>query len=364
MDRSSVAILEFDPVLNELGSGKRLTDGLSVVCQVGRSLWVASDEALSLERLTRKPPAGNGPWHYGQHQRFVLADYLSLPGGADEEADIEGLAYDGGYLWLIGSHSLKRKKPHLEEGPSQARRQLARVTDDGNRYLLARIPLAAQGDEYRLVDRLQGEDRLLFAASLAGNKKGNELTRALSEDKHLGAFLALPGKDNGFDIEGLAVAGERLFIGLRGPVLRGWAVILEIALREDADDSELHLEPIGGAEYRKHFLQLDGLGIRDLCVDGDDLLILAGPTMDLDGPVQVFRWPGGTRCEEEAMVAVEGLQRVLDVPFGKGVEHAEGMALGPSDDGLPASLLVVYDSAAPKRMRQPASVEADIFNLP
>jgi hypothetical protein len=41
-------------------------------------------------------------------------------------------------------------------------------------------------------------------------------------------FLPLPGKDNGFDVEGLAVFGARLFVGLWGPVLCGWAVILEL----------------------------------------------------------------------------------------------------------------------------------------
>ena len=38
----------------------------------------------------------------------------------------------------------------------------------------------------------------------------------------------IPGKDNGIDCEGLAVAGDRVFIGLRGPVLRGWAMIIEL----------------------------------------------------------------------------------------------------------------------------------------
>lgn len=49
--------------------------------------------------------------------------------------------------------------------------------------------------------------------------------------------------------------------------------------------------------YRKHVLDLDGLGVRDLCPSGDDLLVLAGPTMDLDGPVRIYRWHGACRVE-------------------------------------------------------------------
>jgi hypothetical protein len=46
----------------------------------------------------------------------------------------------------------------------------------------------------------------------------------LAEDPHFEGFIrtkVIPGKDNGFDSEGLAVADDRVFIGLRGPVLRG-----------------------------------------------------------------------------------------------------------------------------------------------
>ena len=52
-----------------------------------------------------------------------------------------------------------------------------------------------------------------------------------------------------------------------------------------------------GRGYRKHVLRLDGLGVRDLCPHGEDLLVLAGPTMDLDGPVHVFRWHGACAAE-------------------------------------------------------------------
>src|SRR4029453_7712258 len=81
-------------------------------------------------------------------------------------------------------------------------------------------------------------------AQLRGDDRGNALTDALTQDKHLQSFLAIPGKDNGFDIEGLAFVGNRLFIGLRGPVLRGWAVILEVEPQEDDTNPSL---PIGRA---------------------------------------------------------------------------------------------------------------------
>nr|WP_183168082.1 DUF3616 domain-containing protein [Azomonas macrocytogenes] len=368
--------MEFDPQLNELGKGKALRDGLSVALQIDNTLWVANDETVSLERLTHLANADNKPdtYHYAQHKQFLLSHYLALPATADdpadlEEADIEGLAYDGDYLWVVGSHSLKRKNPKLQDGLDldKARKQLAKVSHDGNRYLLARIPLLASEGTYELAKSGIHDGRKLHAALLESNKKGNELTKLLQNDKHLGPFLAIPGKDNGFDIEGLAVVGERIFLGLRGPVLRGWAVILEIGVQEDkAQPSTLVLKSIGpkGRRYRKHFLQLGGLGIRDLCVQGSDLLILAGPTLDIDGPVSIFRWVGGTAPEDEALVPASELQRILEVPYGEGVDHAEGMALFNSGKGqAKPSLLVVYDAAAEPRKRGESMVTADIFKL-
>jgi L-seryl-tRNA(Ser) seleniumtransferase len=45
----------------------------------------------------------------------------------------------------------------------------------------------------------------------------------------------IPGKDNGLDVEGLASVGDRLLVGLRGPVLRGWAIVLEIEPEQVAE---------------------------------------------------------------------------------------------------------------------------------
>jgi Protein of unknown function (DUF3616) len=374
MNATSVVRLEFHPERDDLGKDKELRDGLSVAVQIGDTLWVTNDETISLERLSLIEGANTGTSRYGRHHtQFSLHDYLRLPvppppDPADlEEADVEGLAYDGGYLWLVGSHSLKRKQPKLKDGVEKAQQQLAKVGRDGNRYLLARIPVVERDGTYTLAKETTQHGKTRTAAQLRGNERGNELTEALRGDAHLGSFLAIPGKDNGFDIEGLAVAGERLFMGLRGPVLRGWAVILEVALGEDRDQpSRLRLRDIGPHDhrYRKHFLPLGGLGIRDLCVQGADLLILAGPTMALDGPVTIFRWPGGTEPEGECMVPASDLERVLEVPYGHGVDHAEGMTLFSPDGGNTRSLLVVYDSASDRRQVGESTVAADVFPLP
>lgn len=366
--------LEFNPERDDLGKDKELIDGLSVALRIGDTLWVANDESISLERLSLIEGRNTGNYKYGRHHKqFSLDDYLRLPVAppndpADlEEVDVEGLDYEDGYLWLVGSHSLKRKKPALKDGAREARKQLAKVSTDGNRYLLARIPVVKGDGMYTLAKEYTRKGKKRTAAQLRGNAQGNDLTEALRGDKHLGLFLAIPGKDNGFDIEGLAVVDKRLFLGLRGPVLCGWALILEVELEEDNEQpATLRLKPIGPKRrlYQKHFLQLGGLGIRDLCAQGSDLLILGGPTMDLDGPVTIFRWPGGTKRKDESVVPAEMLERVLDIPYGEGVDHAEGMTVFTPDGGTANSLLVVYDSTSESRRLGGSAVAADVFPLP
>jgi hypothetical protein len=148
--------------------------------------------------------------------------------------------------------------------------------------------------------------------------------------------------------------------------------VLELALEEaDDDPSLLKLKKIGEDKslYLKHFLPLEGLGVRDLCRQGDDLLILAGPTMDLDGPVTVFRWAGAARAADGGLVERDALSVVGSVPFGtgpdRGRDHAEGMTLFSPDGGDPRALLIAYDSAAEGRLGPMAGcVRADIFALP
>lgn len=338
---------------------------LSAVRSDGRCLWVAGDETATVERLTASS-VGAGV-EYGSQRSYRLADLVELPGPADDEADIEGIGRAGAYLWAVGSHSRKRKKPKSGQGDAKALKRLGKVQDEPNRHVLVRIPVTADEDGLPALARevvADGERRT--AAVLGG--RGHSLTDLLADDEHLGPFLAVPSKDNGLDVEGVAVQGERVHLGLRGPVLRGWAVVLE--LRPYVDDDEpgaLRLRALGpdGEPYRKHVLDLDGLGIRDLCPDGDDLLVLAGPTMDLDGPVRVYRWHGAAGVDAPEVVRGDEISRVLELAYGEGDDHAEGIALVDSPDGAAGErrLLVVYDSPASARV-DGGSIVADLLEPP
>ncbi|GAA4557739.1 DUF3616 domain-containing protein [Planotetraspora kaengkrachanensis] len=313
-------------------------ENLSAIRQDGPYLWIAGDETATIERLTSRDGV------YDDQRTFDLADFVDLPAGRDAEADIEGLARTDGWLWAVGSHSLKRRRLKPGHSADKARRRLATVLREENRFVLVRLPLRDG-----VPVRADGRRR---AAVLSGD---DNLADMLSGDPHLAPFLKLPGKDNGLDIEGIAARpdehGDRLYVGLRGPVLRGWAVLLEIRpATHPRDPSRLRLaEP-----YRTHFLDLDGLGVRDLCPYGDDLLILTGPSMDLDGPVRVVRWRNGSTG---GVVAATDLETVTELPYGRGEDHPEGLAV--LDDGR---LIVVYDSPSPER-RTAAGVYADLIRL-
>jgi len=176
-------------------------------------------------------------------------------------------------------------------------------------------------------------------------------------------MVGIPSKDNGLDVEGLAVSGNRIFLGLRGPVLRGWTVVLELQM-VDSSNGLFKLDSLGtsGVRYRKHFLQVEGLGVRDLAIHGKDLCILAGPTMDLDGPVFIYHWSNALDQVSDSFTWLQDLKRVVSLPFGVGKDHAEGITLIRSD---PLSVLVCYDSPDKARIDgiDEDGVRADIFGL-
>ncbi|NJN17135.1 MAG: DUF3616 domain-containing protein [Oscillochloris sp.] len=324
------------------------------------SLWLASDEMQSIERL-----APIEPYVFGERQNFHLADYVDLE--SDEgEIDIEGMDADEHYLWLTGSHSLKRKKT---KGKNMAKdiTRLATVKPELNRFLLARIPIVGQ-NLFASCSHPSQPDMILTAAAIQQRGATNALTEALGDDDHLGAFLSIPlgDKENGFNIEGLAVRGNHVFLGLRGPVMDGWAIILELELAEE-EPGVLTLQQSKGWQrpYRKHFLDLDGLGIRELLLHNDDLLILAGPTMKVEGAMKLFRMSDALNHDDDSLSSREigDLELLFVLPFTLGHDHAEGLACLPCLNE-PDALLVVYDSPNPLRMVGKTALFGDIFRLP
>ncbi|MEG4498809.1 DUF3616 domain-containing protein [Microcoleus sp. F10-C6] len=334
-----------------------ITDLSAVALTPDGNLWLGSDETTSIERLS--PVA---PHIFGEHQRFAIADFIALSG--ESEIDIEGIDFCSDYLWVVGSHSTKRKKAK-GKNPEKDIQRLAQIETEVNRYLLARIPMK----DGMLCESISHPDnqREQKVGCLQRTETGNLLTDALKDDSHLGLYLSvpIPSKENGFDIEGLAVRGDRIFLGLRGPVLRGWAIILEIEV-EEAQAGVLRLKAIGegGKLYNKHFVDLNGLGVRELCWNGEDLIVLAGPTMTLSGAMRVFRLKGILGRSNDSITGQDGgdLEVLFDLPFKVGTDNAEGLSLFPYLGGQ-NSLLVVCDSPDAGRMVEGNSIYADIFRL-
>lgn len=360
----AVASLAFEngPEIRGAGavdSAEDVWQHLSACERVGPCLWLGSDETARLERLVTADGLS-----FADHRAYRLGDVFPLPDGPDAEVDVEGMSYDDGYLWVVGSHCLKRKKPR---DAADTRDRLATVEREANRCFLGRLPLVPDAAWPGLLEPVEDGGSGRRAACLKMTSSGNALTKALAGDAHLGPFLAIPAKDNGFDVEGLAARGDRLFLGLRGPVLRGWAVVLELRVKS-GKPGRLTLRRMAPEKtrYRKHFLDLGGLGIRDLAFDGYDMVILAGPTMDLHGPMAVYRWPQALLAAEGQVITADRLVHVADLPYGRDHGHAEGMTI-VTDHEVSPGLLVVYDSPGRARVREGTAghtvVDADIVPL-
>jgi hypothetical protein len=87
-------------------------------------------------------------------------------------------------------------------------------------------------------------------------------------------------------------------------------------------------------------------------------LILAGPTLDVDGPVKLFRWVNTLDTPENSFLNPEAL---FTVPNQLKADRAEGLTILTPMTGQP-SILITYDSPASDRLQDPHAVLADIFH--
>jgi hypothetical protein len=340
-------LLELSPSIDT--EAEELRQNLSALAAHDGVLWLGGDEGRSLYRLERL-----GEHHYGDLGAVKLRDF-GLAGGKDDgESDIEGLARDGDRLWLVGSHSLRRRRHDARSGPLKLHDRQSR-----NAHGLGCLRLDGEG-------RPVAGQRLKFDAG----EGRDALTQALAADRRIAPFLAIPSKDNGLDIEGLAARGERVLVGLRGPVLRGIALVIDLRLGGlDGDGTRLRLEA-----HRCRYLSLSGLAVRDLAVvpGSDDVLVLAGPTMDLAGPCYLYRWRNAFGPEDRPPVEGISLERTEPLLWirdgrpgrpGAGSDKPEGLDV----QWLGGQLLawVAYDDPTAARIEgQGARTRLDGFVLP
>ncbi|WP_316013928.1 DUF3616 domain-containing protein [Roseobacter sp. HKCCA0434] len=320
-----------DPIHKDLSTATRAAGGLFLSC----------DETAGVDRLLKTKKG------WGRHEHFSLGEIFDLPAGPDGEMDIEGLCADDGWLWIVGSHSLTRGSGDLKG--------ISKVYRNANRFFLGRVPL-------KMIDGKPvpvRKHRKRRAACLKLSKKGSKLKDWLDGDRHLGPFLDLPSKENGLDIEGIAVRGDRVYLGLRGPVLRNFGIVVELQVKVTKKGWLKARRIEGKRRYAKHVFDTHGQGIRDLAFDGKDLLMLTGTVMAGDGPSEILRWKNALKAEGSA---VREAHHVADVPYRGEVDHPEGLVRW-REAGKRAWMLV-YDSPSEDRLHgEQTKVDADIVEL-
>lgn len=210
--------------------------------------------------------------------------------------DFEDIASNGNdSVYVIGSHQGKdgERRPDREF--------LIQATwekKDGE--------LKVRGEHYRLLEQISP------ALSALGVNIGLTRTEVSPE----------------LNIEGLALHGELIFVGLRSPLTADGQAIVLTAPVSDIFGS------LANTPWVAHTLALGGAGIRALDWDPvlNALLVLAGPPGDgRDGPTGLWR------CDERG----EKLQSLLTFPPEIARKAPEGICRLPDNDG--GTLLVVLD---------------------
>ena len=287
---------------------------ISAISLVGGILVVGADEDDEIQTLRFVSE--------GSTQKLLVQQPFSL--GNEGELDIEALAYDGAFCYVLGSHSRKRKKLDPSDEDS-----LNKTYSKNLEYLKAdKIKKESKRAHiYRVkVDPTSGESPTFV------KDKDIRLRDVFSQHDVLKLFESLASKENGIDIEGLSTDGESLFLGFRAPVLRhGFVPVMKIKF-DDQSTAELR------------YVQLGGRGIRDITNVQEGFLIVAGPVGDSTLSFQLYHWDGkdcvpGIRENSQVDQGQVTLLGTIPTPAGG---KAEGIAvLKSSEDHY--KVLVAYD---------------------
>jgi hypothetical protein len=287
---------------------------LSGAVMHGNYLLVVSNEAIGANEdhhaIQVFESVGDGSFRW-------VRDEIIFEGDDDTclEADFEGLALSGDRLYVVGSHSSSHKKQKAGNSYKKNRKTLVELETD-----------VCKSRNILLEFRIDAEARL--------GRSGRRIKTKSVVNEHpvLSAFAALPSKENGVDIEGLAAKDGALYLGFRGPVLRENFVPIA------------RVDPSGADEPELLFVKLGGRGVRDMAATTDGFLILAGPNGDHDWSFELYHWDGRdmvTGTDRPQGGTVKHLCTIPHDPDG----NPEGLAI-VSRSATTAEVILVYDSNA------------------
>lgn len=272
---------------------------LSGAVVIGDFLVLGADEGHQLQIFKRHKDSGT--WRL--QQRLALAK-------RDQETDIEAIAFGDGCLFIVGSHSYRRRRMRPELSVRRNRQRLQEIDPESSRNRLYQVPFDPKDGKLGKVNRI-------------------DLSKRLSRDPLLKRFFGLPSKENGIDIEGMSFRHKKLYLGFRGPVLRGNYVPVMV------------FEPDRPKDYRLRFVRLDGQGIRDMAALKKGFLILSGPMNDSPGPFCLWWWDGDDQIPGKDRTVRDAV--MLGAVSTPGGAKAEGLALLDQSGGR-AKVVVVYET--------------------
>lgn len=232
-------------------------EDISAVVKLGPLLVIGSDETRAIQVLV---PDGADRYRAQPPVRLMSGE----ADRTEDEFDIEAMALHGTTLYVAGSHcSTRGKVGGKKAGHAKNLKELMEVKRRPERERLFRVEL----------DPTTGQPTRVECKSLHD---------VIHDDPLLERFVAIPSKENGIDIEGLALdpSGTELYVGFRGPVLQDQFVpVLKMPFE--------HLK-----QYELLLVKLDGYGIRGLVRVAGGFLILAGPAGEIDAPGRLYFWDG------------------------------------------------------------------------
>lgn len=286
---------------------------ISAVTKVGSYLAIGVDEGVGEtedENVIQVLKEVNSE-HYEVNHEILL-----FKGSKEEgkELDIEGIDVEGDTMYVVGSHSLRRKRIKSDKKYAKNREKLRdeKIDHQKNRDWLYRVTIDSNVN--------------------ASNLERISLRDIINTDEVLKTFSKIPSKENGVDIEGITVKGEWLYVGFRGPVFRGnYVPVMKFKFEEPQETYELL------------YVQLGGRGCRDIVSVSDGFLIVAGPIGGGSASYELYYWDGkdtiiGDDRADEDIGKVELLGEIPTPEEGK----AEGLAV-VEEGSTYYDVIIVYD---------------------